>query len=282
MAARAATEIGVDRLLGECARRRSRVTTVSQAAMMVVYVTLGIAAGVLSGREARLRADKLRDERRLHREVVLKSLAGLSAALKWRDATTRRHSAAVGELSASVAQTLGLAPDRIETVRLAGAVHDIGKIGLADDVLLKPGSLTPDERRAVEAHADVAADILGPIPGAEEIAAIVRSHHEALDGSGYPRGLSGDAIPLETRIVTAADVYCALTEQRPYKDGMSARDAVALMSTTLRAKLDTQVLAALTGVVAGAWIAGGQRNPRTGPGPRPADSAEIPGDPAAS
>ncbi len=217
----------------------------NQIGMLAIYAVFGLAAGLLSRREAQLREAKKREEQRLHRQLVLQSLAALSQALKWRDTPTREHSEAVGRLAARVAGLLGLDRERIEIIRLAGTVHDIGKIGIADDVLLKPGSLTPEERRTMEIHPEVAADILRPIPGTEQIAEIVRGHHELLDGSGYPKGRSGDAIPLETRIVTAADIYVALSERRPYKEPLRQDEILEMMRTMTPGKLDARVFAAL-------------------------------------
>ncbi len=130
-------------------------------------------------------------------------------------------------------------------------MHDIGKIGVRDDVLFKPDDLTPEERAKVERHPALAAEILRPIHGAEPIAEIVLSHHECPDGSGYPRGLRGEEIPIEARILRAADVFSALTDARPYKASMDDERAIEWMQAAGGTKLDPASVAALRGAVRG-------------------------------
>jgi putative two-component system response regulator len=108
-------------------------------------------------------------------------------------------------------------------------VHDVGKIGIRDDILLKPHDLSPDELVAVKQHPIIAAEIPGPIRGAKEIAAIVLAHHECPDGSGYPRGCKGEEIPVEARIVRVADVFSCLIEERPYQPAMEVKRAMEMI-----------------------------------------------------
>jgi putative nucleotidyltransferase with HDIG domain len=185
----------------------------------------------------RMRAEQA--QRRLaERRSILEALDSLAAALEARDAYTRKHSEHVADLAAQIALAHGMSPEKIEVIRLAGLVHDLGKVGVRDDVLLKPGTLTQQERESIERHPAVAAEILAKIPAAGEIANIVLAHHECPDGSGYPRHLSRAAIPTEASILRVADVFCSLTEDRPYKHGMETAGALALMRELAGRKID--------------------------------------------
>ncbi|MFV1978148.1 MAG: HD-GYP domain-containing protein [Myxococcota bacterium] len=222
----------------------------NQLAMIAVYWVTGLMTGVLITLERR--ADSLRREaeERLQREVLVSGLGALEAALKSRDEYTGTHGEAVAVLAASVARELRLSEDRVELVHLAGLVHDLGKIAVRDDVLYKPEALTPQELEAMRRHPRIAADILATVPGSRKIAEIVRAHHEYLDGSGYPDGLRGPAIPIETRIVTVADIFCAVTDDRAYHRGMSVTEALALLDGWVPNRVSAKVVAALRTCVA--------------------------------
>jgi HD-GYP domain-containing protein (c-di-GMP phosphodiesterase class II) len=133
--------------------------------------------------------------------------------------------------------------------RLASLMHDLGKIGVRDDVLLKADRLTPEERSRIQRHPLLAAEILRPMQGTADIAEIVLAHHECPDGSGYPRGLRGDQIPLEARILRVADVFSALTDARVYKPGMDSSQAIDRMLEMSRTKLDAEAMQALRSVL---------------------------------
>jgi len=130
------------------------------------------------------------------------------------------------------------APGRVDLVRLAGLVHHVGKIGIRDDVLLKPHDLSEDELAKIKQHPLIAAEILGPIRSAKEIADIVLAHHGCPDGSGYPRGCKGEEIPLEARIVRVADVFATLVEECPYKPSMEVKRAMEVVNALAGIKLD--------------------------------------------
>ncbi len=158
-------------------------------------------------------------------------LERLAQAAEYRDSTTGLHTQRVGHLSGLLARELGLDGDVAWLVERAGPLHDVGKIGVPDNILLKPGSLTPEERVTMQQHVDVGARLLARgrsklINMAERIAL---THHERWDGSGYPRGLAGDAIPLEGQIVAVADVFDTLISERPYKRAWPLEKAVAEM-----------------------------------------------------
>lgn len=142
-----------------------------------------------------------------------------------------------------------LPPDRLEVLRLAALVHDVGKIGVPDDVLFKPRELTPDERSIIERHPALAAETLAPIHGTKEIADIVLAHHESPDGSGYPRGLTRDQIPVEAAILRVADVFSALTDRRSYKQALDPESALASVTAMSGTKLDAPSVQALVEVV---------------------------------
>ncbi len=211
---------------------------VNQYAMIAVYLLVGAVAGHLVERE-----------RRAHREIVLDGIASLSSALGFRDEYTQEHSERVARLAAEIATRRGISGERLEALRLAALMHDVGKIGVPDDILLKPGDLTAEERARVERHPAVASEILRPIPGARRIADIVLCHHECPDGSGYPRGLTADQIPIEARILRVADVFSALMDIRSYKPPMGRIDALKHMRDMGAGKLDARILHDLEAIV---------------------------------
>jgi putative nucleotidyltransferase with HDIG domain len=160
------------------------------------------------------------------REETLRCLA---RAAEHRDDATHQHTERVARLAAQLAEKLGMEPEEVELIRLASPLHDIGKLSVADSLLLKPGALTPVEWDSMKAHAQAGAAILAGTSSdvlrlAREIAL---AHHEWWDGTGYPDGLSGEEIPLSARIVALADVYDALTNPRPYKHAWHPADARA-------------------------------------------------------
>lgn len=146
-------------------------------------------------------------------------LARLAAAAEHRDDDTGRHTFRVGQLSAAIAEILGLPGETVELIRAAAPLHDVGKIGIPDQILLKPGPLTPAELAVMKTHTTIGAAILAGGSSALVIEAeqIALNHHERWDGTGYPHGLLADAVPLGARIVAVADVFDALTHERPYR-----------------------------------------------------------------
>jgi HD-GYP domain-containing protein (c-di-GMP phosphodiesterase class II) len=163
-----------------------------------------------------------------------------------------RYSRAIGQ---AVAPIYGLSDEFVEHLYLYAPLHDIGKIGIPDKILLKPGKLDPEERMTMETHVDKGREVLRKILGDFGVAHlpdscvmmnIVGCHHEFMDGSGYPQGLKGDAIPVEARIVTVADIYDALTSKRPYKSPWTAEEAIAELDRMAAAgKLDVNCVAAI-------------------------------------
>jgi diguanylate cyclase (GGDEF)-like protein len=154
-------------------------------------------------------------------ELRLAAVMLLAETLDLRDAGTAQHSRTVGTFAKHAAVALGLEPDRIERIHAAGVLHDLGKLGIADAILHKPGALDEGEWKEIMRHPEIGARILEHA-GMSDIAAWVRAHHERIDGNGYPRGISGRQIPLEARILAVADAYEAMIADRPYRDGMPA------------------------------------------------------------
>jgi putative nucleotidyltransferase with HDIG domain len=176
----------------------------------------------------------------------------LVATLDARDRYTAGHSAAVAEYARDIAKRMGLSEQEQELAHLCGLVHDVGKIGLAAGLLEKPGALSLEERRQMEQHSVIGERILRNVDDYGEIAAIVRHHHERVDGNGYPDRLSGDDIPLLARIIAVADGYNAMTSDRPYRDAMPSRVARLRLAQAVEAQFDTSVVAAFEAILAGA------------------------------
>jgi putative nucleotidyltransferase with HDIG domain len=154
------------------------------------------------------------------RALVGEAVASIASALEAKDPYTAGHQRRVASLAVAIARTLGLGDDSVEAVRVAGLVHDIGKIGLLSELLCKPGKLMEAELALLRTHAAIGARILGHIDFGAPIARIVHQRHERLDGSGYPKGLEGDEILLEARIIAVADAVEAIASDRPYRPAM--------------------------------------------------------------
>ena len=222
---------------------------VNQVAMIGVFLAVGTIAGVLVDRQESERRRRVEAEQRAAREGIVQAFAGLLAALGVRDEYTRVHSEHVASLAVRIGRARGLPDEQVEALRLAALVHDIGKIGVRDDILLKPHELSREERAMVERHPVVAAEILRAIGGTAAIADIVLCHHECPDGSGYPRGLYADQIPTAAAVLRVADVFSALTEQRVYKAALTIDAALDHMSQLAGTKLDGVTVQTLRTIV---------------------------------
>ncbi|MCH8008200.1 MAG: HD domain-containing protein, partial [Chloroflexi bacterium] len=180
----------------------------------------------------------------------LSTIRALTSAIDARDPNTAGHSARVGQLAVTIGKALGLPESQLQHLEIGGYLHDIGKIGVRDSVLLKTGSLTPEERELIENHPRIGLEILAPVELAPEVIAFVSGHHEKLDGTGYPHGWSGEELSIIERIATVADIYDALTTGRPYRGPMSVDEALEIMSREVaEAKLDAHVFATFQGLV---------------------------------
>ncbi len=187
------------------------------------------------------------DVKRLYQQVqrsIYQSLLGLANALEAKDAYTRGHSERVGAASRRVAVALGLQPQEADIVGQAGLLHDIGKIGVPEAVLRKRVELDEDEWALMRKHPLIGAQIVSPFEFFAVGTLTIRHHHERLDGSGYPDGLAGEAIPIGARIVAVADVYDALTSDRPYRGALDREAALEYVAKQAGRTLDGRVVAA--------------------------------------
>jgi diguanylate cyclase (GGDEF)-like protein len=187
-------------------------------------------------------------------ELQLATVIGLAEALDIRDAGAVGHSQTVGRYAELTAVQLGLPDDRVERVRLAGVLHDVGKIGVSDGVIAKPGPLDADERREMRTHPEIGARLLAH-PEFDDLRAWVHSHHERPDGGGYPLGLEGDAIPLEASILAVADAYEAMTADRAYRSAMGEEAARAELEASSGTQFDARVVRAFLAVLESAGSA---------------------------
>jgi HD-GYP domain-containing protein (c-di-GMP phosphodiesterase class II) len=169
----------------------------------------------------------------------------LAAALAERDRYTGQHSASVVDMAKTVAAALGLDEVEVERIGHAALLHDIGKVGVPDRILHKPGRLAGEEWELMREHPLIGERILRAIPGMGGVARIVRHEHERFDGSGYPDGLAGDAIPIGSRVILACDAYHAMTSDRAYRAAMAHDDAIAELVHCAGTQFDPEVATAL-------------------------------------
>jgi len=184
----------------------------------------------------------------MHREH-LDTLHALAAAVEARDPYTEKHSKRMAEYAVAIAKKLGLSIDKAETIRYAAILHDIGKIGINDEILGKPESLTKEEWLKVKEHSSIGADILSQIGSFREASKLVYYHHERYNGEGYPEKLRGEDIPIGARILAVVDVYDAMTSKRPYRPAYSPRRAVAELKKKVGTQFDKKVVEALLKVL---------------------------------
>jgi len=177
------------------------------------------------------------------RELTLAAVTLLAEAVDLRDPSTGRHARTVGELARAIAVALGVDGDRVERIAAAGVLHDLGKLGIADAVLYKPGPLDEGEWREIMRHPEIGAEILEHA-GMHDIAAWVRAHHERLDGGGYPARLGESEIPLEARILAVADAYEAMIADRPYRRGMPTTAARTELLRCAGTQFDPEIVEA--------------------------------------
>ena len=182
-------------------------------------------------------------------QAIFQSLLGLANALDAKDTYTCGHSTRVARLAQEIARAVGSSQSAAETIGQAALLHDLGKIGVPESILRKPGPLTTEEWEIMRRHPVTGAQIVAPLEFFDEGAVIVRHHHERLDGSGYPDGLTGDTIPLGARIVAVADTYDALTSGRPYRAGFSTAEAIRVLRAESGRTLDGQLVGLLVNIV---------------------------------
>jgi|SRR6266404_631984 len=161
-------------------------------------------------------------------------LFALARSIEAKDPHTQGHCERLATTAEALARRMNLPEDQIIALRRAGVIHDIGKVAVPDSILLKPSALTDDERNVMQQHPVVGEKICKPLHSLHLVLPIIRHHHEKMDGSGYPDGLEGDAIPLTARILQVVDVFDALTSRRPYKRALSTAEALATMNSEVQ------------------------------------------------
>lgn len=181
-----------------------------------------------------------------NRSLFLGSIQMLAGAVDEKDPYTRGHSDRVTRYSVLIAMGLSLSSEEVEKVRISAQLHDVGKIGIEDGILKKPGALTPDEFEIMKTHTTKGGSILRPVEQLKDMIPGIELHHESLDGRGYPYGLKGDQIPLVARIITVADTFDAMTTNRPYQAAMDPEYVVRIINSLVNTKFDPSVVAALT------------------------------------
>jgi putative nucleotidyltransferase with HDIG domain len=193
-------------------------------------------------------ARAVRDARARLTLAYVQFVGSLAQALDARDSYTAGHSRRVSEYSCAIATAMNLPAEHLEKIRVGALLHDLGKIGISDLVLQKPGRLTQEENELIRQHPVIGKRILENVQGLEAYLDIVELHHENLDGTGYPHGLTGAQTPLEARIVKVADAYDAITSDRPYRRGRSHGDAIAILRKACGSEVDPVIVEALAGL----------------------------------
>jgi putative nucleotidyltransferase with HDIG domain len=183
-----------------------------------------------------------------NRALFMGSIQMLAGAVDEKDPYTRGHSDRVTRYSLQIAREMGLDAEFLEILRISAQLHDVGKIGIEDHILKKPGALTPEEFEIMKTHTTKGANILRPVSQLKEMLPGIELHHEALDGRGYPYGLQGDQIPLLARVIAVADTFDALTTNRPYQRAYEPPEALRIIQGLVGKRLDPKAVAALIAV----------------------------------
>jgi putative nucleotidyltransferase with HDIG domain len=183
-----------------------------------------------------------------NRALFMGSIQMLAGAVDEKDPYTKGHSDRVTRYSLLIAKELNMPDQFVEMLRISALLHDVGKIGIEDRILKKPGALTPEEFEIMKTHTTKGANILRPVKQLREMLPGIELHHEALDGRGYPYGLKGDQVPMLARIIAVADTFDAVTTNRPYQKAHDPNDALRIIHSLVNKRLDAQCVAALTTV----------------------------------
>jgi len=197
------------------------------------------------GGEIEKAIEEIRQAATRNRELFMGSIRMLANAIDEKDPYTRGHSERVAFYSRLIAKFMGMPPDEVDRVHLSGIIHDVGKIGIEDKILRKPAALTEEEYEIMKQHPRKGEHILAAVPMLSQMAGAGLMHHENWDGSGYPEGLKGEAIPLLGRIVSVADAFDAMTTDRPYSKAMTFEAALARLRFLAGKKFDESCVTAM-------------------------------------
>ncbi|MGE4191718.1 MAG: HD-GYP domain-containing protein [Thermoanaerobaculia bacterium] len=214
---------------------------------VVLFSVLGAVAGAMRNHELQLTA-KLERSNRVLRQDLERVLSALRSAMEAKDQYTEGHLRRVCDFAVAVGRRMNLSEHDLERLEIASLLHDVGKIGIADSILRKPGPLDPRERQLMQRHPEIGARILENVNGLEDAATMVRHHQERYDGRlegdfpGYPLGLSGDRIPLGARIIAVVDAFDAMTSDRPYRDSIGFERARASLRAEAGRQFDPEVV----------------------------------------
>jgi putative nucleotidyltransferase with HDIG domain len=219
---------------------------IAAAAIILWLVLRGVYAR--SSRQIVSQATALRASLGENERTYDATLAALSSALDVRDTETEGHARRVVRYMELIAEGLHVPVEQHATLRRGALLHDIGKIGVPDHILRKPGPLTENEWFTMKTHPDLGAKIIANVPFLQEVAIIIRAHHERWDGNGYPEGLAGEQIPLGARIFAVADSFDAMTSDRPYRRGRDLDEALAEIERCSRTQFDPEVVTAFLAV----------------------------------
>jgi putative nucleotidyltransferase with HDIG domain len=195
-----------------------------------------------------------------HQEIFVRLVEAISASMSTKSFYARGHSGRVAEYSSLICEELGLAAEESTRIRMSALLHDVGKIGMAENILTKPGELTRAEFTILKMHPTRGAEMLRPVNVFADLLPGVELHHESLDGSGYPHGLKGDEIPLMARVITVADTFDAMTHNRTYQDAMDGAYALRLLRTMSGKKFDERAVEAFCRAYAAGRVVLPQRN----------------------
>lgn len=205
---------------------------------LLIFVAVGAITGYLSDEERKRRIEV--------QEAYHDTVIRLATAAEYRDKYTGAHLHRISRYAEVIARNLGLPPQQVELIKLASPMHDIGKIGIHDNILLSEAKLAENEFQVIKTHAEIGYQILKGSHSLllEKAALIALAHHERYDGSGYPKGLTGENIPIDGRIVAVADVFDALTTSRPYKPAFTLTESIKLIEEEVGGHFDSQVFEA--------------------------------------
>ncbi|KJR48445.1 HD-GYP domain [Desulfosporosinus sp. I2] len=197
------------------------------------------------------------------RENYLSTVEALVQALEAKDTYTSGHSERVGKLAVAIAEGLEMSDDKIQSLKYAAVLHDVGKIGVSENILNKEGKLLDSEWEIIRSHPVMGQTIIKSIKFLFDIGQVVRHHHERIDGNGYPDGIKGIEIPLESRIIAVADTYDAITSDRSYRKGSTHDEAIAELKRVADTQLDPEIVEIFCKVVTNEMI---ERTASTEPG----------------